>query len=592
MHLYDAHSPYEPPEPWRSEFGGRGPAGLYDGEIAFADAQVGRLVAWLTAAGLDGRTIVVVVGDHGEGLGSHGEGTHGFFVYDSSVHVPFIVSTPFEPLQGVRVESQVSLVDVYPTVLALAGIDPNARVHGRSLLPVMTRPPAPDASPGDAYAYSESMTPSLQFGWSALRALRSPRYKYIAAPRPELYDLAADPGETTNLFARERKVAGEMTRELERMEAETSRGAAAPEAANLDAETIQRLASLGYVGGATRSRDGGTSSEPLADPKDKLDVFTAVQRAGELMVENEHQAAATALESALRQEPAMPQARLMLGSCYNDLGRTSEAKAQFDTVLKQDPESVQALIGLANVLLEEGKNDDVVTLCRRTLSLDDRNTQAHALLGEVYVNQHEPSKALPHFEKAVEIQPKLTQNRLNLAACLIEVHDLARAQAALDDILASNPRFPGARYNLGVLYEEQGSLDDARAAYAAEVESYPDTFKARFSLGKIKARMNDWPGSMADMREVVRVAPRRPEGYLFLARALLHESGPLDEVQGLAEKGLALARAPDVKALGWFLLADVYSRRRQPAQVERALRNARAQAAAAPAGDSRAAPRP
>ena len=137
VHLYDAHSPYEPPEPFRSEFGGRGPAALYDGEIAFADTQVGRLLGWIQGAGLDERTIVVVVGDHGEALGHHGEGTHGYFVYDDVLHVPFIVSTPFRQIRGVRVETQVSLVDVFPTVLALAGVEAGPRVHGRSLLPLM-----------------------------------------------------------------------------------------------------------------------------------------------------------------------------------------------------------------------------------------------------------------------------------------------------------------------------------------------------------------------------------------------------------------------------------------------------------------------
>jgi len=573
VHLYDPHSPYEPPEPLFSEFRPRGLAALYDGEIAFADQQVGRLVSWLEKAGLDQRTIVVVLGDHGEGLGSHGEGTHGYFLYDYALHVPFIVVTPFEELRGVRVDSQVSLVDVFPTVLALAGIDSTARVHGRSLLPLMLRPKAQEK----VNAYSESMTPGLQYGWSALRSLRSPRYKLIQAPRPELYDLAADPGETTNVFDQHRAEARAMAAELDRLVAETSRDAPAPEAADLDKETVERLAALGYVGARTTPKKGAPSTRPLADPKDKLQVFTAVQRAGELMVKDQHGLAAEALESALREEPAMPQALLMLGACYSELGRKKEAKAQFDAVLKDDPQSVQGLLGLANVLLEEGQTEDVVTLCKRTLTLDDRNTQAYALLGDVYIDRHEPLKALPYLEKAVLIQPKLTQNRLNLAVCLVEAKQHARAEAILEEITRDYPRFPGARFNLGVLYEEQGRLEEARTAYAAELAAYPDHFKARFNLGKVLSRLGDWAGSIEQMRETIRVAPKRPEGYLFLARGLLHESAPLDEVQGLAEKGLGLAQAPDVKALGWFLMADVFSRRHQPDKVNEALRNARMQ---------------
>ena len=572
IHLYDAHSPYEPPEPLASEFRGRGPIGLYDGEIAFADQQVGRCVSWLKAAGLDEKTILVVVGDHGEGLGSHGEGTHGYFIYDYALHVPLIIATPIDELRGVRVDAQVSLVDVFPTVLALAGIDSQAKVDGRSLVPLMFHPATPDT----VSAYSESMTPNLQYGWSALHSLRSPRFKFIRAPTPELYDLAADPGEVHNVFSTHRALARDMGDELDRLMAASSRGAQAPDVPNLDKDTIARLSSLGYIGAGTQASTAA-STDPLADPKDRLDVFVDVQRAGELMVKDEYAPAAEALQSALRKEPSMPQARLMLGSCYWELGHNADAKAQFDSVLKADPQSVQALIGMANVLLSEGRSEDVVTLCKRTLLLDDRNTQAYALLGEVYTDQHQPSNALPFLEKAVAIQPKLTQNRVNLAACLIDLKQSSRAQTMLEEILHDHPRFPGVQFNLGVLYEEQGKLDEGRAAYAAEVANYPASFKARFNLGKLLARDGDWQGSSDQMREVMRIAPRRPEGYLFLARNLLNQSASLDEVQALAERGIALAQAPDVKAFGWFLLADVYNRRHQPDKMNHALRNARTQ---------------
>jgi arylsulfatase A-like enzyme/tetratricopeptide (TPR) repeat protein len=576
VHFYDAHSPYEPPEPFASQFRSGGPAALYDGEIAFADAQLGRLVAWLDAAGLERNTIVVLVGDHGEALGQHGEGTHGYFIYDDVLHVPFVVRAPFDELKGIRVEAQVSVVDVYPTVLALAGLEAGPAVHGRSLVPLLE---APEAE-APAYAYSESMPPSLQFGWSALHSLRSPRYKFIEAPRPELFDLAADPDENTNVFDRNPRVAEEMKSALDRLMEETSRGAPAPEAANLDTDTAERLAALGYLGSAAASRAPAAAGKALADPKDRLAVFTAVQRAGELMVEERYAPAAAALEAALREEPEMAQARLMLGSCYSELDRKAEAKAQFDHVLKADPRSVQALVGLANVLLEEGLTDDVIALCQRTLALDERNTQAYVLLGEAYFSRKEPARAAPYLEKAVAIQPKLTQNRLNLAACLIDMKQLARAQATLEEVVRDAPRFPGAQFNLGVLYEEQGRLDAARAAYQAEVEHYPNGFKARFNLGKLLARGDDWKGSIEQMREVMRIAPKRPEGYLFLARGLLHEAAPLDEVESLAKRGLGLARDHDIQAFGWFLMADVYSRRHETDKVEEALRRARQVASA------------
>jgi choline-sulfatase len=569
VHLYDPHTPYEPPEPFLSKYQPRGMRGLYDGEIAFADQQVGRCLSWLRTHGVEDRTVVVVMGDHGEALGDHGEASHGYFVYDDTLHVPLILAAPVERLRGVRVDAQVSSVDLLPTLFELLGIGVPPRAHGRSLLPVMLDP----AGARVAYAYGESMTPNLQFGWSSLHALRSTRYKLIKAPRPELYDLAADPQETTNVIARLPAVADEMTQRLDRLIAETGKEAPEPEAADLDKETRERLAALGYVGEPVASRTSGTS-QPLADPKDKLQVFAAVQQAGELILEEKYQAAADALESALREEPRMPQALLMLGGAYTELGRIREAREQYDRVLQDDPKSVQALVGVANVLMREGKTDDVVTLCKRTLSLDERNTQAHVLLGEVYTGRKQPREALPHFEKAVEIQPKLTQNRLNLAGALIEVEQYEKAESLLTRIIEEHPHFPLAQYNLGLVYEAKGRPAEARTAYAAEIASHPQHYKARFNLGKLLWTLGDRQGSMNEMREVIRIAPRQPEGYLFLARGLLQEPAAIDEVQRLVEKGLSLANTPDLKALGWMLMADVFNRRRQPDRMNEALRKA------------------
>ena len=192
----------------------------------------------------------------------------------------------------------------------------------------------------------------------------------------------------------------------------------------------------------------------------------------------------------------------------------------------------------------------------------------------MYANRKEPAAALPYFEKSVEMQPKLTRNRLNLAGALIEVGQYGRAESLLNEIVREHPRFPFAHFNLGLLYDEQRRLEEAKTAYAAEVAAYPEHFKARFNLGKVMFQLGDRAGSLAQMREVVRLAPEQPEGYLFLARGLLQESAPIEQVQAVVEKGLSLARAPDQKALGWLLMADVYNRKRQPEKMNEALRNA------------------
>jgi arylsulfatase A-like enzyme/tetratricopeptide (TPR) repeat protein len=569
IHLYDPHIPYEPPEPYYSEYSQRGLSGLYDGEIAFMDEQVGRCVSWLEKNSLDKNTFLILIGDHGEGLGSHGEGTHGYFIYEYAVHVPFLVVTPFDDLQGIRVSSQVRAVDVFPTLLGLSKIKVSAKVHGQSLLPLMFQP----EKKKEDYAYGESLTPSLQYGWSPLHSLRTTHYKYIDAPKAELYDLTQDTDEQTNLYQEYPDVARKMKTELDRLIAETAKGAPAPQAANLDKETVERLAALGYIGApVSAKKSSGSGLKALADPKDKLQIFASIQQAGELILKDQYLPAAEALESALREEPTIPQALLLLSTCYVELGRKEEAKAKLDIILKEDPENIQGLIAQANILIEEGKNKDVIALCKRTLAVDEKTVQAYMLIGEVYMGEQNHAEALPYLEKAVEIQPKLTRNRLNLAACLVGVKQYDRAETTLKEIIREYPKFPLANYNLGLLYEEQGRLAEARTAYAEEVSAFPREFQARFNLGKVLFKLGDRVGYMGNMREVVKIAPKRAEGYLLLARGLLYEPAPLDEVQAMVEKGLSLAQTSELKALGYFLLADIYNRKHQPDKVSEALK--------------------
>lgn len=572
IHLYDPHMPYEPPEPYYSTYSPGGLVGLYDGEIAFADEQVGRCLSWLEGSGLAQDTILVVIADHGEGLGSHGEGSHGYFIYDYVTHVPLLVVVPFAELQGKRVASQVRAVDVFPTIFDLLGVKSPSAVQGRSVLPLMIHPESDDGR----QAYGESLAPFLQFGWSPLHALKTKRYQFIDAPQMELYDLESDPQERTNILEQNPAVARKMKAELDRLMAETSRGAPKPQAANLDKETVERLAALGYIGAPeNRDKPSGASSGPLADPKIKLPIYESIQLAGESIMRNDYAQAARKLEDALGLDPNVPQALLMLSTCYTELGREEEAKARLEQVLRMDPESIQAMINLARILRKQKKNEDVIALCQKTLSLDKKTVQAFMLIGEVYMEEQDHARALPYLEKAYEIQPKLTQNGLNLAACLLGLKQYARAEPMLKDIVRRYPKFPRANYNLGLLREEQGRSEEARAAYSAELSLYPKEFQARFNLGKLLFKLGDRRGYLDQMREMVKNAPHKAEGYLFLARGLLLESGPLPDVQSLVDKGLSLAQTSELKALGYFLLADIYNRQHQTEKMEEALRKAK-----------------
>lgn len=570
IHLYDPHTPYAPPEPYYSRFAPGGPAGLYDGEIAFMDEQIGRLTSWLERTGLDRRTILLFVGDHGEGLGSHGESSHGYFIYDYAQRVPLIVVTPLAKGRGVRVTSQVSTVDVFATILELAGMSVPAGRQGRSLVPLMFgRKEAKEES-----AYGESMAPNIQFGWAPLKALRTVRYKFIDAPRLELYDLEKDPAESVNIAGPNPALVRDFKARLDRFVEESGRGAPKLQAADLDKETMARLSALGYIGAPVASKKSGGGAP--ADPKDKLLVYESVQRAGEMIMGERYDEAAVLLEATLRSDPDIAQALLLLATCRSETGKMEEAKEALLHILGSEPENIQALISLANILMSEGRMEEVAAVCKQTLAVDEKSVQAHMLLGEVYMAEEKHAEALPFLEEAFEIQPKLTQNGLNLAACLIGLDQFERAEPLLKSVIAENPRFPFANFNLGLLYEGLGRWEDARRAYTEEIASYPQEYRARFNRGKIFFRLGERQAYLDEMREVVAIAPRQAEGYLFLARGLLSEPESIDEAAGLVEKGLSLAATDELKAFGYFLQADIFNRKGQPEKMRAALEKANA----------------
>ena len=576
IHLYDPHSPYEPPEPYYSRHEGRGMSGLYDGEIAFSDAQIGRVLAWLEENDLAGETILAVMGDHGEALGSHGELTHGYFLYDYAVRVPFLLRTPLEQYRGLEIEAQVRTIDLYPTLLEMLGLEVPPGNQGRSLLPLLQGSPPAETS----FAYSESMVPYLQYGWSPMFSIRSERFKYIDAPKPELYDLVADPEEKENLAEKRADRARELRRILARIHADSSAGAPEPEEANLDQATLDRLATLGYLGGRTRKVEKTELALPsLPDPKDKLDVYGEVALAGDLINEQAYEEALGHLERVLELDPEVPQAKLLLATCYVEMDRREEAKRQLDEVLQTDPDNVDALISMANLLLKEGKQEEVIAIGKKALAVDERNTQAHVLIGQVYMDRDDHRQALVHLEKAVEIQPKLSRNRKNLAACLVGLGNYDEAESLLQDILAQYPKYPLAHFHLGLLYEAQGRLVEARESYAKEVEYYGDSVPARFNLGNVSLVLGDTHGYRGQMEKVIEIAPDRPKGYLFLARGLLAEPGQLDRAHELVDTGLSLADTAELKALGYFLLADIYTRKGQQSRVAEALEKAKSFAA-------------
>ena len=317
LHLYDPHEPYRPPPPFRDAFADA----PYDGEIAFDDAIVAAVLDRLQQLGLRDSTLVVIAGDHGESLGDHGEETHSMFVYEPVLRVPLILWKPGLVPAGRVVQDPVRLTDVAPTVLDLAGFPTADGKDARSLVRLVQG--RKDDAPPPIYA--ETLLPQFYMNWSPLRSIHDDRWKLIEAPRPELYDLATDPSETHNQYADRPQTVRSLEQALARL---TGGDAGAMTTATMDRETLEKLASLGYVGaGAEPAADG--SQAPRPDPKDMVAVFNRLRQANSAVRDRRFAEALPILREVLSKDPRNAFAQLVLGSAHMGMGEYREAIAQY-----------------------------------------------------------------------------------------------------------------------------------------------------------------------------------------------------------------------------------------------------------------------
>jgi len=557
VHLYDPHTPYEAPEPFRSRFP-RSLHGAYDAEIAYADSQVGRLLDELEEEGRLGDTLVVVVGDHGEMLGEHGEQTHGFFVYEAATHVPLVVAGPGVPPRVVP--DQVRLVDVMPTALDLMRVSVPSLVQGTSLMPIVR------GQSLSLVAHSESWYPRYHYGWSELRAVQDGRFKYILAPRPELYDLERDPREQRDLSPDDPDRLSSLQRELEELESRT-RSADAPAGPRpVDAETEERLAALGYVGGSL-SR-GSLEKGPRGDPKDKIGLYNLLKQAGTSSSEGRLDEAIAKVESALIEDPEIVEAHMLLGNFLKKAGRPKDAVAAYKRALALDDEHQGALFSLALAYKEQGRLDEARAGLERARELDPRNGKVLWQLADVWMRKGETAEAEAVIHDALERGVDEDRFLLKLGESQIEAKQWREAERSLTAAIKKNPDLALARFNLGLVYEETGETDKAVEAYRGEVDQNPGAFRAAFNLAKLLQAAGRREEALEYYRKAVEAQPDFGTGQLYLAKALL-DSGDLEGAERWARRGLESRPDPRMEPLGHFVLADVLNRRGRTKEAER-----------------------
>jgi arylsulfatase A-like enzyme/Tfp pilus assembly protein PilF len=435
IHLYDPHDPYTPPEPYATRY----QAEPYDGEIAYTDSIVGKLLDELRARNLFDGSIIAVMADHGEAFGEHGETHHGIFLYDETIHIPLLFKLSHQR-RAAKVEARAGLVDVAPSLLQALHLPVPAAMQGQSLLTLMTSD-KPVQSRGKAPSstraiYSESGYGHLSFGWSMLRAWRTGKYLYVDAPERELYDQTTDAGAMHNLASDSKAVADTAAAQMEEFRRETV--AESTEKTQLTAEQTENLHALGYLGqDPTTLNDTNVEAGP--DPKQKIAIANLLYGAMAHTENARYQEAVPILEEVLKQEPNALTAYLLLGRAYVSLkeyqkaipplqhvvettpenslahyelgcalvktGRWNAAVSQFEAAVAQVNSSAMMHFYLALVYQQTSRNEEALAEFKDALRLDPKNFPANLLLGRMYVKQQKAEEAIPLLQKAAALRP-------------------------------------------------------------------------------------------------------------------------------------------------------------------------------------------
>ncbi|HZS98699.1 MAG TPA: sulfatase-like hydrolase/transferase [Terriglobales bacterium] len=453
VHLYDPHDPYEPPAPYSRQYKDR----LYDGEIAFADSALANFVGHLKQRGWYENSLIIVVGDHGEGLGEHHEQTHGIFLYDSTLHVPLILKLPGRSAGSV-IQSQVRTTDILPTVLDLLSIPSPQTLDGQSLKPYLSGHESVSRT-----LLGETDYP-LHFGWAPLRAVRAEGFKFVEAPRPELYDLNTDPGELKNTYVpwdatvqRLRKILADERAQKPPM---------APSGGTVGVATLDELQALGYLGPAD-SRSSTNVPEPslLPDPKDKIEQQNLLHSAMMAAEDGRYSDAQVGLEKVLALDPGSQTALMQLGELELHAGQYEKATEYLKRARALRPEDPTAAFYEGKALVKAGNLTGARDALQDSVRLAPRQSaDARVLLGQVFLGLKDVKAAEDQFEAVLLLQPDSVDAQIGIARTQLADQKFAEALRQLAPLSKSQPRNADVFTLLAKAYSGLGRNLEARQA--------------------------------------------------------------------------------------------------------------------------------
>jgi len=494
LHLYDPHNPYDPPEPYSTEYRGH----LYDGEIAYADHELGKLIAWLKRSRLYDSSLILAASDHGESLGEHGEDEHGFFIYNATVHVPLIVKPPAgRRIAPGRRGQPVETAAIAASLLQLAGIhDPIERqFQSKSMF---------GAASGDSTpAYSETFYPFSSFGWSALHSLQTGRYHYIDAPQLELYDLDKDPAETHNIAADQPATVAVLKETLQQRLATNPFAARRETSGNLNPDAQEKLQALGYFG--FRAAVSAEQLEAgLADPKDKIGEFNMILRATDAFHTNRFDVGQSLLETVRQTDPQIYIVPFLLGETALRRQDWATAAGELKKCLDLNPNFDQAMSGLARALIGLGNMAEARPWLDKALQLNPQNYRVWYELGSLQ-SKSDKAAAISSYEKAIAIQPNFAPVRRDLGMLQFQLQNYSQSAEQLakaaDLGLNEAPLFNF----LGISYSRVGRLQKAVETYHRALKLDPNYAEAHLNLGFAYERLGQNVRAQQEYHDVCRL---------------------------------------------------------------------------------------
>ena len=519
IHLYDAHGPYDSR---REIYGNKFLEQPYDAGVAWQVHQFDRLMKFLKETKRDTSTLVVVAGDHGEGLHEHLETDHGMLLYNSTLHVPLVFAGPGVSRAGHRVPDVVSLVDLTPTLLQILNLPAPKHVSGRSLLPALK-----GQALGSRDCYAETDTPFTYNHWSPLRAVISERWKYIKTTRPELYDLENDPGELTNLVDSVPEEVQIMSDRLAILE--ESFVVATEQNLNLSDKDRAKLMSLGYLSGGNtiRNDSGSGDSEVLPDVKDMLPLLAKFDEARLQIGEGRLDRSIELLKEVVAATNDFPAAGFLLANTLAQTGRLDEAKPVYQSVLAQRSDFVIAHLNLGKIFATQGDFERAAAEFREYISVIPDSAPGHFELASALVSLEKFDEAISEYTKAIQIAPQYVVANVALGQLLTRLQRPEEARPFLEQAIKYDPNSAEAHANLFLSLVQTRQFAKAISHGRAAVTLDPRSFDSRYNLGIFLVMQGQFREGISQLREAQKLRPEdpRPSQQIQQAEAAMKSSG-------------------------------------------------------------------